>query len=87
MKMKKIISCFLAAAAICMTCSLTACRKEDGDVSKNTSKTTDSHTDRHTENPTDGIHTDDHTDGLEDDLRTDDHNASATPVSTPATQP
>lgn len=85
MKMKKIISCFLAAAAICMTCSLTACRKEDGDVSKNTSKTTDNHTDdRHTENPTAGIHTDD---GM-DDTKTNEHGASsATPVSTPATQP
>lgn len=45
MNFKRIASCFLAAAAICMTCSLSACRKEDGNVGDGANHATES---RHT---------------------------------------
>lgn len=44
MNLRKVISCFLAAAAICMTCSLTGCRKEDGKHEGTTSMPTMKHT-------------------------------------------
>lgn len=73
MNFKKIASCFLATAAICMTFSLTGCRKDDGKVEDNASHTTDDA--RHT----DGIFTDDH--------MTNNHSASATPAATPTMLP
>ncbi len=77
MNLKKILSCFVAAAALCATCTLTACRKEDGDVSDNTHN---SHaTDNHTNNPIGD---------LEDDL---DHmldpSASPAPAGSPSPSP
>ena len=59
MNFKRIASCFLAAAAICMTCSLSACRKEDGNVGDGANHATES---RHTNNPIEDLMTDDHED-------------------------
>lgn len=77
MNFRKIISCFLATAAICMTCSLTGCRKGDGEVGDKENHATDA---RHTdERRTDEHRTDAH--------GTDDHMTSATPAVTPTALP
>lgn len=53
MNFKKMISCFLAAAAICMTCTFTGCRKKDGEVGDGNNHATQAR-------PTDENRTDDH---------------------------
>lgn len=77
MNFKRIASCFLAAAAICMTCSLSACRKEDGNVGDGANHAPES---RHTDNPIEDLMTDEHD-------RTNDHMATATPAATPTMLP